>query len=127
MITKISHLTLYTDDLEKAKNFYVDKIGFKVHTDTHFGEDRWLTLCPALQTDFELILLKASDPEAQALVGKQASKDPFFCLETDDCQGDYEMLKAKGVTFVQEPKQEGWGTTALFKDLHGNLIYMVQP
>lgn len=126
MITKISHVTLYTDDQEKAMRFYVDKLGFKVHTDAVFGEERWLTLSPAEQSDFELVIFRASDPESKALIGKQAVHCPFLVLSTNDCQGDFERLKAAGVAFVKEPTKEMWGTEALFTDIHGNLIDMVQ-
>jgi hypothetical protein len=72
-------------------------------------------------------LIKAIEPEAQALIGKQASKEPLFSLQTDNCQGDFEVLRAQGVMFIQEPKKEDWRTAALFQDSHGNLLYMVQP
>lgn len=127
MINKISHITLYTNDQDETMKFYVEKLGFKVHTDMPFGEERWLTLTPAQQDNFELVIFNAVAPDAQAFVGKQAPHNvPFLVLSTDNCKGDYERLKAAGVEFIKEPTQEMWGTEALFKDPLGNVIDMVQ-
>ena len=104
----------------------LEKFGFKVHTDMPFGEERWLTLSPAKQDDFELVIFNAVQPEAKALIGKQAALAPFLVLSTDDCQGDYERLKAAGVNFIKEPTKEMWGTEALFTDPNGNIIDMVE-
>ena len=35
---------LYVRDQEEARAFYVDKLGFKVHTDVKNGDYRWLTV-----------------------------------------------------------------------------------
>lgn len=127
MITKLAHVFLYTDDQEKIKQFYVEKLGLKVHTDVMFGEERWLTLCTEGDADFELTIIKAVDPSAQAFIGKQAAHNvPFLVFATDDCQGDFERLKAAGVQFVKEPTKESWGTDALLLDPVGNLIDIVQ-
>lgn len=125
-INKVSHLTVYVNDPEEALKFYRDKLGFKVHTDSNFEGMRWLTLCASAQPDFEVVLFKATKPESQALVGKQTPEGPLLCVATDDCKATVEELRAKGVTIVQEPKQEPWGTSAMALDLYGNGIYIVQ-
>ncbi len=127
MITKITHITLYVNDQDEALQFYRDKLGMKVHTDAPMENMRWLTLTPAKQADFELVLMPAMAASTKALVGKQAPETPLLCVSTDDCVREVHDLKAKGVTIVQEPKQEPWGTSAMFLDLYGNIIYMVQP
>ncbi len=78
MINKISHITLYTNDQDETMKFYVEKLGFKVHTDMPFGEERWLTLTPAQQDNFELVIFNAVAPDAQAFVGKQAPAQCSF-------------------------------------------------
>jgi catechol 2,3-dioxygenase-like lactoylglutathione lyase family enzyme len=126
-IKKVTHTTVYVNDQDAALAFYRDKLGFKVHTDADMEGMRWLTLSLPEQPDFELVLMKPSTPESQALVGKQTPESPLLCVETDDCKGTYEKLKAQGVTFADEPKVEPWGTSALAFDLYGNGIYIVQP
>ena len=122
MLKKLTHVTLYTDDQEKTKNFYVDKLGMKVHTDADYDGMRWLTLHTDEQPDLELVLMPAYSPETQALVGKQSPGSPLFVFTTDDCKGEYERLKGLGVEFTQEPTQQFWGLEAICKDPHGNLI-----
>jgi predicted enzyme related to lactoylglutathione lyase len=125
MLIKITHLTLFVNNQEKALAFY-QKLGFIVHTDAQFGPMRWLTLHLPNDKNFELVLMLAEDDFEKALVGKQGGNKPFFSLETDDCKGDYERLKNAGVTFVQEPKDEQWGTSTACLDSEGNAIYIVQ-
>jgi hypothetical protein len=64
--------------------------------------------------------------EQKALVGRQAADAPLFSIETDDCLGDYDAMKARGVEFEGEPEAQPYGTGALLKDLDGNRIYLNQ-
>jgi predicted enzyme related to lactoylglutathione lyase len=41
----------------------------------------------------------------------------FWC---DDVFATAKILKGKGVTFAQEPKNETWGSSAIFADPDGN-------
>ena len=126
MLTKITHITVFVKNQDDALKFYVDTLGFKVHTDAMFAEFRWLTICAAEQPDFEIALVPATTPEEIAIVGKQSAGKPLFNVDTNDCQKDYERLSALGVVFVQTPKREPWGFSSAFHDLCGNLIYMCQ-
>lgn len=126
MITKITHLTLFVSNQDEALTFY-QKIGFKIHTDAMLGQMRWLTLHPAEQPGFELVLMLAETTDEIALIGKQGANKPFFCIESNDCRKDYEHLKAAGIEFIEAPEEQPWGISVTFKDLYGNLIYMVQP
>ncbi len=127
MINTISHVVLFVKDQDEALSFYKDKVGFKLHSDMPFDTMRWLTVQPANQTNFELILMKAATAEAQALVGKQgAGARCFLYLSTNDCQGDFETLRNKGVEFIAEPAAKPWGTEAVFVDLYGNKLCLWQ-
>jgi uncharacterized glyoxalase superfamily protein PhnB len=46
---------------------------------------------------------------------------------TDDFWRDFRSYKAKGIVFVREPKEERYGTVAVFRDLYGNLWDLLQP
>lgn len=128
MITKITNITLFVNNQDDALNFYSNILGFKIHTDAIMGKGfRWLTICLKNQPDVEIALMPASTPEEKALVGKQAASIPLLCLQTDDCKKDYDLLKAKGVVFIDEPKEESWGISATCKDLYGNLLFINQP
>ncbi len=126
MIKKITHIPLFVDDQEKAKDFYIDKLGFELNTDADFNGDRWLTINPFEQKDVELSLMLAKTPEQKTLVGKQSGGIPIFCVETKDCIKTINELKKKGVTILEEPNQRPWGVQALISDLYGNIINIVQ-
>ncbi|MGE0009939.1 MAG: VOC family protein [Candidatus Babeliales bacterium] len=127
MITNVTHLTVFVENQDQALDFYTNKLGFKVHTDAQFGPMRWLTIHPIENKNYEISLMLAETPEEKALVGKQAIQKPLFCVSTNDCKAAVETFKASGVTFLQDAKEEQWGTSATFVDLYGNIIYMVQP
>ena len=116
---------MFVENQDKTLDFY-KKLNFGVHTDSSFGEFRWLTLCLPGNKNLELALIKAESTQEKNLVGKQAAQKPFLSIDTDNCQQDFQRLKDLGVEFVQEPKSEEWGTSAMFKDLYGNLIYLNQ-
>lgn len=126
MITRITHLTLFVKDQAEALDFYVNKLGFKVHTDHMFDQMRWLTICPSEQPDMEIALMLASTPEQKLLVGKQAIQVPLFSVATNDCQKTYQELTAKDVKFLEAPKEQPWGISAIFLDLYGNIMYLCQ-
>lgn len=125
MLTKITHITLFTNDQDLALNFY-QKLGFKIHTDAMFGEMRWLTLHLPEQKELELVLLKAESESEKALVGKQTGDKPVFNFESSNCLADYESLSAAGVNFLAKPETQPWGTSAAFTDADGNVLYMCQ-
>lgn len=126
MIGTISHLTILVNDQSEALKFYTEKLGFRVHTDAQFGEERWLTVAPNGIENFEIALVLAKNEQADA-VGKQAPGMPLASFFTDDCEKTYGEMKKAGVKFLSEPKKEQWGTGACFSDLYGNNFYLNQP
>lgn len=134
MINKMSHASIYVLDQESAYDFYVNKLGFKVHTDAPMGPDmRWLTVCPPNQPDFELTLMpiKAGmmyDQETADALAALVKKGTFGfgVFECKDIYATYEELKAKGVTFKKAPTKEFYGIEALFSDDSGNWFSLGQ-
>lgn len=126
MLRHISHITLLVDDQDKALEFYNTVLGLTVHTDAMCDTLRWITLAPSAQKNFEIVLLKAETPAQKAAIGKQAPEVPLVIFNTDNCQQSYEILKARGVHFIQEPQTQPWGIEALFIDLYGNIFGLHQ-
>jgi catechol 2,3-dioxygenase-like lactoylglutathione lyase family enzyme len=128
MISKMSHVSIYVLNQDNAYEFYVNKLGFKVHTDAPMGEGkRWLTVCPPEQPDLEITLMpivegmmftKESAEAMRNLVKKGTFG--FGVFECNDIYATYEELKSKGVEFTKAPKKEFYGVEALFKDDSGN-------
>jgi catechol 2,3-dioxygenase-like lactoylglutathione lyase family enzyme len=134
MIRRLSHATIYVIDQDGAYDFYVNKLGFKVHTDAKMdGGFRWLTVTTQGQPDLEIVLM-ATDPgpmldqetsdAIRTLIRKGKMGAGVF--ETADCQKTYEELKAKGVEFSQPPTERFYGIEALMKDNSGNWFSLTQ-
>jgi catechol 2,3-dioxygenase-like lactoylglutathione lyase family enzyme len=134
MISKMSHVSIYVLNQDSAYDFYVNKLGFKVHTDAPMGEGmRWLTVTPPDQPELEIILSPITEgmmftKESAATMKELVKKGTFGfgVFECRDIHATYEELKAKGVEFTKEPKKEFYGVEALFKDDSGNWFSLGQ-
>jgi len=132
MITGLSHVNVFVLDQDRAKQFYVDKLGFELRTDVSMDGFRWLTVGPPRQPDVNVLLACPAPPmfseeDAEALrnlVAKGAMAGGV--IETDDCRATYAELSAKGVTFLQEPAERPWGIEALLRDDSGNWFSLTQ-
>ena len=128
MQQSIVHIALVVRDYDEAIDFYVGKLGFELLDDTYQAEQdkRWVVVAPPGGLGTTLLLAKASKPEQEPFVGNQAGGRVFLFLNTDDFRRDYERLRAHGVVFVREPKEEEYGTVAVFEDLYGNRWDLLQ-
>ena len=130
----MSHVSIYVLSQDSAYDFYVNKLGFKVHTDAPMGEGmRWLTVTPPEQPELEIILMPITEgmmfTKESANTMKELVKKGTFgfgVFECKDIYATYEELKAKGVEFTKEPKKEFYGVEALFKDDSGNWFSLGQ-
>ncbi|MFC5579219.1 VOC family protein [Lysobacter niabensis] len=117
---------LYVRDQEEALRFYVDKLGFRVHTDARNGDYRWLTVQHPEQPSLQLGLFAPQAPMVDAataqtlreIVAKGAM--PPLVLIVDDCRDAYERMHARGVEFTQEPVSRYGSVDANFRDPSGN-------
>ena len=123
---------LYVHDQDEALDFYVGKLGFKVHTDARNGDYRWLTVQHPDQPSLQLGLFKPQPPTvdettAQTLreiVAKGAM--PPLILVVDDCRAAYAELRRRGVEFTQEPIERFGNVDANFRDPSGNGWKMIE-
>jgi catechol 2,3-dioxygenase-like lactoylglutathione lyase family enzyme len=134
MISKLSHASIFVLDQDSAYDFYVNKLGFKVHTDAPMGPGmRWLTVCPPQQPDLEITLMPISEGmmfkgESAKQMRELVKNGTFgFCVfECNDIYATYEEMKAKGIEFSKPPTKEFYGIEALFKDDSGNWFSLGQ-
>ncbi len=134
MITKANHFSIFVLNQDSAYDFYVNKLGFKVHTDAAMGPGkRWLTVCPPEQPDLEITLMaidegmmfkKESAKKMRELV--KEGTFGFAVFQCNDLMATYEELKSKGVHFKKEPTKEFYGFEALFTDDSGNWFSLGQ-
>ena len=119
---------LVVRDYDEALRFFVGKLGFELIEDTPIVEQnkRWVVVCPPGAKESRLLLSRAVGDEQVSRVGNQTGGRVFLFLFTDDFWPDYQALVAKGVVFVREPRDESYGTVAVFEDLYGNLWDLIQ-
>jgi catechol 2,3-dioxygenase-like lactoylglutathione lyase family enzyme len=132
MITGLSHSNVYTTDQERSLHFYTEVLGLEVRSDAVLDGFRWLTVGGKGQSDLAILLAYPAPPmfseedaaTIRALVAKGVMAGGVF--KTDDCRASYEELKAKGVTFLQEPADRPYGVEAVFRDDSGNWFSLTQ-
>ena len=123
---------LYVRDQDEALAFYVDKLGFRVHTDARNGDYRWLTVQHPEQPSFQLGLFRPQAPVLDAATAQAAGElvakgaMPPLVLMVDDCRGTCERLRAQGVEFTQEPVDRFGSVDAGFRDPSGNGWKLIQ-
>jgi uncharacterized glyoxalase superfamily protein PhnB len=133
---KIATAQLWVHDQDEALAFYTQKLGMEVRADVtlpEMGDFRWLTVGPADQPDFAIVLMAIPGPpvmdaetteEVRGLMAKGFAGTVF--LTTDDCRASYEELKARGVEFTETPEERPYGIDSGFRDPSGNSLRLTQ-
>lgn len=134
MITKMNHVSVFVLNQDSAYEFYVNKLGFKVHTDASMGPGkRWLTVCPPEQPDLEISLMPIDEGMMfkgnSAKLMRELVKNGTFgfgVFECNNLNATYQELLEKGVTFKKPPTKEFYAYEALFVDDSGNWFSLGQ-
>jgi catechol 2,3-dioxygenase-like lactoylglutathione lyase family enzyme len=128
MQQSIVHVALVVKDYDEAIAFFCNKLHFTLVEDTYQPEQdkRWVLVAPPGSNSTSLLLARASNPAQTASVGNQTGGRVFLFLATDDFWRDYNEMVTLGISFIREPKQESYGTVAVFEDLYGNLWDLIQ-
>ena len=133
---RIANAQLWVHDQDEALAFYTEKLGFSVQSDVtvaELGDFRWLTVAPAGQDDFAIVLMAIpgapvfddeTAEQVRTLMAKGAANSIF--LTTDDCRASYEELKARGVEFTEAPEERPYGIDCGFRDPSGNHLRLTQ-
>jgi len=128
MHKSIARVALLVEDYDRAIAYYQDKLGFTLLEDTQLPEQdkRWVVMAPPGGKGAELVLAHAQKVIEKAAVGNQAGGRVFLFLQTDDFERDYQAMKDKGIRFMEQPREEPYGTVVVFADLYGNLWDLIQ-
>ena len=117
-------VALIVDEYDPAIAFFTGVLGFDLVEDvpsrtTDGRPKRWVVVRPpGARTG--ILLARADGDRQRAAVGEQAAGRVGFFLRVDDFEAGYARLRAAGVTFVREPRTEGYGRVAVFLDIAGN-------
>ena len=130
MALSIHHAFLPQDDPEAALTFYRDTLGFEVRNDVGYGGMRWITVGPAGGSGTSVVLHPpAADPgvtdDERRMITEMMAKGTYasLVLATDDLDGTFERVQARGAEVVQEPTEQPYGVRdCAFRDPAGNTV-----
>jgi catechol 2,3-dioxygenase-like lactoylglutathione lyase family enzyme len=126
-VKRLALTTYLVSDYDEAIAFFVHKLGFELREDRHLSRrKRWVVVAPDASSA-GLLLARAATPDQTRAIGDQSGGRVFLFLETDDFARDHAELANRGVRFVEDPRQEAYGTVAVFADLYGNRWDLIQP
>jgi catechol 2,3-dioxygenase-like lactoylglutathione lyase family enzyme len=127
-MSQISLMSLLVEDYDAALAFYVGKLGFQLVEDTDLGAGkRWVVVRPKDAAGSGLLLARAVGERQSARLGDQTGGRVFLFLQTEDFQRDFTAMTQAGVHFIETPRQEAYGTVAVFEDLYGNRWDLIEP
>ena len=125
---RIALVTLVVDSYDQAKAFYCDILGFDCQADEPLPDGkRWVMVKPKGEHGAALLLAEADGEEQLQVIGNQTGGRVGFFLHTDDFARDHAMMLARGVSFLEEPRHEIYGSVAVFEDPYGNRWDLLQP
>lgn len=132
MAQTIGYVALVVRDYDEAIAFFTQKLGFQVVEDSpskdRLGRDkRWVLVAPPDSRGTHLLLARASTPDEASRIGNQTGGRVFLFLHTDDFWRDYRAMTTRGVKFCETPREEPYGTVAVFEDLYGNKWDLLEP
>ncbi len=131
----IALTSLLVEDYDKAIEFFVSVLGFTLVEDSATQQSlnpstpkRWVVVAPPRSKESGILLAQPSNEIQARQIGAQAGDRVFMFLYTDDFWRDYEIYRSRGVKFVRgEPRNEPYGTVAVFVDVSGNMWDLIQP
>ncbi|HEX8363459.1 MAG TPA: VOC family protein [Longimicrobium sp.] len=127
MTQTLGYVALLVRDYDEAIAYFTGALGFGLVEDSALGEGkRWVLVAPSGPGGTSILLARASTPEQLARVGDQTGGRVGFFLHTDGFWSDYRAMLSRGVTFMEEPREEAYGTVAVFQDLYGNRWDLLQ-
>jgi catechol 2,3-dioxygenase-like lactoylglutathione lyase family enzyme len=131
MTQTLGYVSFVVREYDEAIIFFTEMLGFDLIEDSpskdRAGEDkRWVLVAPPNSRGTRILLAKASNLEEASRIGNQTGGRVFMFLHTDDFWRDYRAMTARGVKFCEEPRNEPYGTVAVFEDLYGNKWDLLQ-
>ena len=121
-------LSLVVRDYDEAIAWYTGVLGFELLADEPRGDGkRWVVVAPPGGSGAKLLLAQAANDAQRAAIGNQTGGRVFLFLHTDDFRRDHARFGAGGARFIESPREEEYGTVAVFEDLYGNRWDLIQP
>jgi catechol 2,3-dioxygenase-like lactoylglutathione lyase family enzyme len=127
MKQSIGNVTFLVPDYDEAIAWFTEALNFTLIEDVPLGEGkRWVLVAPPGLGGTRLLLAEAADAQQRARIGDQTGGRVFLFLHTDDFWRDHDAMKAKGVRFLEAPRNEAYGWVAVFEDNWGSRWDLLQ-
>lgn len=127
MAQHLHAVTLVVPSYDDAIAFYVGKLGFNLITDLPLEDrKRWVLIAPPGASESYLLLAEASTEDQRTAIGQQTSGRVGFFLHTDQFDQDYAKMRAAGVIFEENPRDEAYGKVVVWQDPFGNRWDLLQ-
>jgi catechol 2,3-dioxygenase-like lactoylglutathione lyase family enzyme len=124
----VGAVSLLVPSYAEGLAFYAGILGFEVVEDVEMGPaKRWVLVAPPGSRETRILLAQPADAEQARAVGNQTGGRVFLFLHTDDFDRDHRRYSAAGVRFLEAPREEAYGTVAVFTDPFGNKWDLLQP
>ncbi len=124
----IASISILVREYDEALHYYTKVLGFELIEDTALAAGkRWLLIAPPGSGETRFLLVRAEEPRETAQIGNQCGGRVWLILATEDFETDYRIYQSRGVHFCEPPRQEAYGTVAIFEDLYGNRWDLFQP
>ena len=121
MTQNLAQVTLVVREYNEAIAFFTEKLGFHLLEDSALSDGkRWVVVAPDGPSSLRLLLARASTPDEIRSIGNQTGGRVFLFLHTDTFWNDYRNMQSRGVKFLETPREESYGTVAVFEDLYRN-------
>lgn len=123
MIEAVATVCIFVNDQDRAKAFYMDKLGFELRQDAPMGASRWIAVAPrGARTEVILYKMDENWEHYRSVLGKSQA----LTFNVTDMAALHAELKAKGVRITQEPDVQPWGTYMMILDEDDNGLLMVE-
>ena len=113
-------IAIVIDDYDAAISHYVNDLGFNLIEDKEMTpEKRWVVVAPSMD-GAKILLAKAATDQQRAAIGNSTGGRVGFFMYTTNFVETHENYKARGIEFIEQPRQEAYGQVVVFKDKYGN-------
>ena len=128
MTLHLARVALLVRDYDEAIAWFTNVLGFTLIEDTRLSETkRWVVVAPPGASEAALLLARGATEEQRVAIGRQGGGRVFLFLHTDDLARDHGTWRARGVRFVDQPRDEAYGRVVVFEDLYGNRWDLIEP
>jgi uncharacterized glyoxalase superfamily protein PhnB len=113
-------IAIVIDEYDAAISHYVNDLGFTLIENKEMTpEKRWVVVAPS-HDGAKILLARAATDQQRAAIGNSTGGRVGFFMYTTNFDETYKNYKARGIEFIEQPRQEAYGQVVVFKDKYGN-------